>query len=261
MQREQLIKNLLERIDDADHDRMAASFPQTKSCPTCDGEKYYILNGKRFECDCEVQRLLQRNYYASNIPSEYHDLSLDDFFGENRDEIVSIIMEYIERFNDNFHYGLGITFTGSYGTGKTFAMSCILKELTKQGRDTFFVTFDELVMAFGQTWQNGAAKHLTDVLKKTEILGLDELKTDGRNENGFLSDALQNIIRHRTSNMFPTLMTTNLTPEAQEKHFGKAFSLLSAKNELVMLSGKDSRPQVKKNNKRLAELHERRPIT
>lgn len=260
MNREQLTKSLLGRVNDSDYDRIAANFPTTDRCPTCDDETVYYLDGERHDCDCKLQRLLQRSYYVANIPREYHTVSLDDFFGQNRDIVVPIVNEYVNNFGNISHYGLGLTFCGSYGTGKTFGMATVLKELTKNNYNTFFITFDELVMVFGDQWKNGEAKDLYQRLKTAEVLGLDELKTDGRNENGFLADALQNIIRHRTSNLLPTLLTTNLTPDAQEAHFGKAFSLLSAKNELVILAGEDSRPEVKRRSIELASKNERRPI-
>lgn len=262
MDREALIATLTGKINDATYNRIQDSFPVSDVCPTCDDVRSFFLEGKEYKCDCQIQKLLRRHYFAANIPKEYHDICLKDFIGPNREQIVSIVTKYLDNFADNFHYGLGLTFSGSYGTGKTFAMNCVLKELVQQGRDVFFVTFDELIDTWGQSWHDEKAKRLLqDKLKKAEILGLDELRTDKRNESGFLADGLQTVIRHRTSNLLPTLITTNLAPEAEENNFGKAFSLLSARNRRLVLVGKDHRgDEVRQINYDLAERHDRRPI-
>lgn len=259
----QLKTILTGKINNDSYDRIQAQFPVLKSCPTCDGNKYYILKGERFDCDCETQSLLQRHYFAANIGREYHDICLvEDFVGDNRDYVIEIVQDYLANFADNFHYGLGLSFSGPYGTGKTFSMSCVLKELVKLGRDVYFISFEELIDVWGQSWHDDKSKKLLqEKLKKVEVLGLDELKTDRRNQMGFLADGLDNIIRHRTSNLLPTLITTNLEPDAEEREFSKAFSLLSARNRRIVLPGRDMRQkEVRSRNYELADKHERRPI-
>lgn len=261
MDREKLIANLTGKIHDSAYDRIAASFPDFSACPTCDDRSEYILEGQSYKCDCQIQKLLQRSYFAANIPREYHDLCFEHFFGEDRDDVVPVVRQYLESFDNQYHYGQGLTFSGSYGTGKSFLMATILKEIVKQGRSAFFITFDEFIQHFGATWNDEQSKRLMqETLKRVEILGLDEVRVDERNNNGFLSDALQSIVRHRTSNLLPTLITTNLTPDKQKMHFTKAYSLLSAKNNIVLLSGRDVRPEVKKLSQELINANERRPI-
>ena|SRR6476646_5746290 len=261
MDRTTLIQNLMGKINDSAYDRIAATFPVFEGCPTCDGKQSYVLNGEAFKCDCEVQRLLQRAYFAANIPREYHDICLEHFFGVDKDEVIPQVQEYLDRFDDNYHYGMGLTFAGPYGTGKSFLMASILKDTVKKGRTAYFITFDEFVQHFGATWNDEKSKKLLqDTLKRVEVLGLDELKTDERNTNGFLSDALQAIIRHRTSNLLPTIITTNLTPDKQEQHFAKAYSLLNGKNTFIVMAGKDVRPRVKAISEELISANERRPI-
>lgn len=219
------------------------------------------MHGETYPCDCELQRRLQRLYFAANIGREYHDICLKDFVGPNESRIVPIVSEYIDRFADNFHYGLGITLSGSLGTGKTFAMASILKELVKQGRNVYMVTFDELITTVGGVYSDEEKRRLLDKLMSVELLGLDELKSDPRNKQGFLAGALDVVIRHRTSNLLPTLVTTNMTPEEEEHEFGKAFSLLSARNQRLLLSGDDQRQEhVRILVRKLGGAGERRPI-
>ena len=261
--REELIGNLRKRkIDDATFDRITTYYPVTAKCPTCNGLKRYNLDFKTYECDCEIQQLLQRHYFAANIGREYHDICLKDFDGPDTDKVVPVTQEYINNFENNFHFGLGITFTGPFGTGKTFAMTCVLKELIKQGEDVYFITFEELINIWGKSWHDDEAKRLLERrLKTASVLGLDELRTDPRNAGGFLANGLDSVIRHRTSNLLPTLVTTNMNREDELDQFGKVYSLLAAKNTRVETHGHDRRmAEVRRRNFELNQRGERRPV-
>lgn len=263
LNREELVANLLKRIiSDTVYDKIQNAYPVKEVCPTCGGRGKYSLDFVSFDCDCEVQKLLQRHYFAANIGREYHDICLSDFDGPDTDEVVPVTREYISNFENNFHFGLGITFSGPVGTGKTFAMTCVLKELIKQGEDVHFITFEELINVWGKSWHDDEAKRLLEQrLKTASVLGLDELRTDPRNAGGFLANGLDSVIRHRTSNLLPTLVTTNMKPEEELDQFSKVYSLLSAKNIRVKTNGHDRRMrEVRVRNFELNQRGERRPI-
>jgi DNA replication protein DnaC len=137
----------------------------------------------------------------------------------------------------------------------------VLKELIKQGRDVYFMTFDEMINVWASAWQDAEVKRqLEEKLKSVDILGLDEVKTDNRSD-AFLASGLEVIIRHRTSNLLPTLLTTNMTETALDSVFTKSYSLLSARNILVELEGKDLRlDEVRYRIMELDAAGERRPI-
>jgi DNA replication protein DnaC len=258
---QEIITRLTGRIDNDSYDRIKKFFPTSEKCPTCSDEGIYVLEGKDYACNCELQKLLQRHYFAANIGREYHDICLHHFEGANKDKIVPVIQDYIDNFEDNFHYGLGLSLYGPLGIGKTFGIITALKELVKQGRKVYFITFDELIAIWGAAYTDDHSKRLLqDRLMSAEVLGLDELRTDKRNKEGFLSGGLEYVLRHRTSNLLPTLITTNMTPPELEKEFGKAFSLLSGRNKEIVLTGEDHREKVKARVDSLARGHERRPI-
>lgn len=263
MDRETLLVNLSRRkIDDRTYDRITEYYPVSSVCPTCGGRQKYNLDFETHDCDCVVQKKLQQHYFAANIGREYHDICLKDFEGPDSEQMVKAVSTYLEHFTDNFHYGLGLTFNGPFGTGKTFAMTCVLKELIKLGEDVYFTTFEELINVWGKSWQDDDAKKtLERRLKTASVLGLDELRTDPRNAGGFLANGLDSVIRHRTANLLPTLVTTNMKPEEELDQFGKVYSLLAAKNERVQTHGHDRRMrEVRNRNHELAKRGERRPI-
>lgn len=254
--------NILKRkIDDETFDKIKAFYPISDVCPTCDDNKFYFLDEQQYECNCQEQKILQKYYFASNIGREYHDICLKDFIGSDRNVIVPFVEDYLRDFDSKFHYGLGATFSGPVGTGKTFAMTCVLKELIKQGRDVHFITFDDMINTWASAWQDTEVKRqLEEKLKSVDILGLDEVKTDNRSD-AFLASGLEAIVRHRTSNLLPTLITTNMTETDLDSVFTKTASLLSARNTLIELEGKDLRlDEVRFRIMELDANGERRPI-
>lgn len=262
MDRDELLRNLSKtKIDDATFERVAGMYPPG-GCPTCGGKKFYRLDFKQLECDCDLQIALQKHYFRANIGREYHDICLKDFEGDDAGTVVPAVKKYLEHFDDNFHYGLGLTFTGPFGTGKTFALTCVLKELVKIGRSVYFTTFEQLINVWGDSWHDANAKRLLEKqLKSVEVLGLDELKTDPRNSSGFLQNGLDSVIRYRTANLLPTLVTTNMTSDLEKSEFGKVYSLLAAKNTRIETHGHDRRMlEVRQRNHELAMNGERRPV-
>lgn len=251
----------LPKINDEAYDRIHQFFPITDVCPTCDDKKTYKLDGDEHECDCETQKLLQKHYFTANIGREYHDICLKDFIGSDREIVVPIVEEYVKNFSDKFHYGLGVTFTGPVGTGKTFAMNCILKGLIQQGRDVYSISFEEMINTWASAWQDATVKRqLENKLKSVDVLGLDEVKTDNRNDS-FLAHGFESVIRHRTANLLPTIITTNMTQQSMERVFPKITSLLGARNAKAELTGKDLRKkEIRYRVLELEKYGERRPI-
>ncbi len=262
MDRDTIVRNLQGKtFDDDVYDRIVSRYPRD-TCPTCGGLGKYNLDFKTYECDCELQKLLQKHYFNANIGREYHDICLKDFLGVDSDKVLPLAYEYLEEYENNFHFGVGVTCAGPVGTGKTFIISSILKELVKQGRKVYFISFEELIDVWGSSWHNEESKKkLQDKLKAVEVLGIDEVRSDARNHSGFLSLGFDSVIRHRTSNLLPTLVTTNMTREQEEEEFFKVYSLLSARNKRIETKGQDLRNnEIRRRIFELASKGERRPI-
>src|SRR5205085_1349183 len=120
---------------------------------------------------------------AANIGRKFHTLGLKDFTSEDRENVVPIVEDYLENFENNFYLGIGITFSGKIGTGKTMAMNCCIKELLKRGISVYFIPFDDLIVAISGAWSGEEERWLEDKMKSVKVLGIDEWKTDLRNSN------------------------------------------------------------------------------
>lgn len=229
-------------------------------CPTCANKGSYLCNGEVVSCDCSLQIRLQRAYLGANIPAKYHTLGFDDFF-EGFKEQGEIVRSYVEKFEDYYYYGKGITFCGPLGTGKSFAASLIAKELVKQGRHCLFVPFSDLLDYQRRQWDDQSNQEF-DEARNVELLVIDELSdatTDRQKE--FLANVLERIVRHRVSFNLPTIITTNISKEREKKTYPRVFSLLSSCQDRYKIDGEDQRILlVGKDTRKKAQESERRPI-
>ena len=261
LDRDQLAVNIMNMFDTKDWDRIRAWFPNLKECPTCQGTQIYTYQGADYACDCQTQILLAKLYHGGNIPKDYHVLKYDDLISEDRDVLIAAIDDYVDNIKHYLYYGMGLTFSGDIGTGKTLGAALIGKELLKSGYPVYFVAFNDLIHAWGNRWNDEEARWLDTKLRAVSILIIDELATDSRNHSGFLTNGLESIVRFRTSNNKPTIITTNLASEQEKKIFKKSFSLLSVCNKRVETLGEDVRgKEIRERRHALAAAGERRPL-
>ena len=256
-------------ITDKDFDRIEKEFPfQSGICPTCGStedtpptERVYQHNGKQHPCSCANQKTAARYYYAANIPRRFHSLSLRDMDKNYKADVEGAVQHYLDNFEFIYHYGKGLCFHGTQGTGKTLAATHILKELIKRGYRGYFIQWSELFNSWASSWKDAASKELVERnLKRAQVLVLDDITSDGRNSEGFLQAGLEAVFRHRYNNSLPTILTTNMTNSDIEVEFPRAYSLISGVTDWVTFRGRDYRPQHNSNIDNLIEHHEKSPV-
>jgi len=211
------------------------------TCKKCKGKGF---NDDGDDCECYGKYMYYVNLAASNIPKEYWNLSMSDFRGDKISQ--KIVERYMSHLDIACKNGLGITFLGSNGRGKTFFCSVILKTAIKQEYSAFFITMAELVKLIQKGFTDPTrATFYEEMIKKSDFLCLDNLGSEYRNlENfgAFIVAEFDILIRFRKSNLLPTLLTTNLNKDDFKKCYGKSVdSLLQASNKKIVVTGDDFR--------------------
>lgn len=218
-------------------------------CPTCKSvldefnerdSGTYRFDGEEYVCDCDTQLLLRKHYLLANIPDQYMSLDWNrDYNGP--DEIKENVQSYLDSWEEFKHYGMGIEFGGtSLGVGKTFAATHIGKELIKRREDVYFVEFDEVLAAL-----KNEDSDLERRLRETNVVILDEIRPPTTDkQKAYFAARFESIIRHRTNWNGVTILTTNLSEQEIEQHYPRPYSLLSAKQIRVDLSGDDARRNI-----------------
>lgn len=238
-------------------------------CPTChsvpfeDKEGYrnrdngtYILHGEPHECDCETQINLYRHYTLAGIGEQYMRLPWSEYTGSQ--EAIDTVSIFLDKWQNFKQHGMGIEFSSpSLGVGKTFAASHLGMELVKRSERVLFVSFEELIAGYTREDE----EEFDDLLRSITWLILDEvLPPSSESQGALFSRRFESVIRHRQNHNMPVIMTTNLTPKDFEKSYARTYSLLSAKQHRVEMSGPDFRSTLNSENLELMINDEVRPI-
>jgi DNA replication protein DnaC len=80
-------------------------------------------------------------------------------------------------------------------------------------------------------------------------------------QKAFFAVQLEAIIRHRTNNNLPTIMTTNMDQETLNAAYSRTYSLLSAKQIRQEVAGTDRRNLIGIKEMEIIANGETRPIT
>jgi len=253
-------------IPDEERNRLLRENPHLRAsykdyCPTCDKAGSYMWRGERYNCDCERQLALHMRYLLAGIGTTYQRLDWTDFTGD--DKLVESIKRYGEKHRDYVRRGMGLIFTGEYGTGKTMLANLILKEFVKFGYTCFATTFANTIEMFTAGWKAASEqRRFQDKFVGSEVLLLDDLGRERRNSTNLSETTFDSILRTRTQYGRPTFITTNLTfDELGEGYGGAVLSLLRENSILLTVGGKDFRPTANTRTREEINKGEMRPIS
>ena len=240
-------------------------------CPVCrwdlkdeEHPRTYWYKGVEYPCpDDDYGHVMLRQakqYWLSFIPLEYQTLLWSEF---PYPELAEEIDNYIQKFDGIRLGGMGFTFwSETLGTGKTWAATHILKELVKQGYDCHFALFMGMP-GYYELDDVEERKFKLKRIRESEVLVLDDVKAPFSDaQRNFFEDKMEQLLRERLAACFPTIVTSNLSPQDFKRHYPRCYSLLAAKNQEVELNGTDWRQNSGwKSNQELRLAGESRPIT
>jgi hypothetical protein len=243
-------------------------------CPTCGGAPTevapgiyewielgrFLYNGVRLDCDCNGQLQLLRHYLLAHIPKGYWTLGFDEYFGDP--QAWKIAAEYLDNWKGHKDLGLGLEYySPTQGTGKTFLVSWIAKQLIQRGEHVYYTRFREIMGLYDKSADRREAE--VDRLRYTPVLVLDEVGVAiSDSQNHYFAVEFEELIRARTDDNRVTLMTTNLTPEELDGEYTRTYSLLAAKQKRYEIDYEDARRtgDIHLINSSMVECGEVRPL-
>lgn len=256
--------------------RLIESNPQlrggdpTKYCPTCATVGTYTWKGEEHRCDCVQQLHLHMHYLNAGIGVTYQRLSREDYQGKT--EIDELFDTYVGNHWAYVNRGVGLFFTGDYGTGKTMVANLMLKEFVKRGYTCYATTFAQMIEMYTAGWKKASEQRMFEKrFKESQVLLLDdvgrdwmmsqELNKSGGRRSTLEESTFDTILRTRVQFGRPTFITTNLVEEElQDSYGGAVLSLLSEKSIMKQFVGDDFRPKATSRELQEIEAEEVRPI-
>ena len=160
--------------------------------------------------------------------------------------LKSTYRSYMKNLASNYAEGWGLFVYGNNGVGKTYASCALLKEITKAGYSTFCILSDELKLAYIDGSRFDEDNTVTQRVERVDFLLIEDLGKEysGRG-SGFAELCFENLLRKRSRECRPTIVTTNLTPALfKERYKQSAASLAMECMIAVEMKGDDIRRQI-----------------
>lgn len=249
-------------LSDADLARLKVSHPEIAEgiCPTCRDVGHYVWKNREYECDCSEQKRLNKVYSHAGIGLPYQRLDWDDLMIP--DHYLTPIHKYIDNPDKYINRGMGFFISGTIGAGKSLIANLLLKALIKKDYDCYFVTFANTIESFTATWGSPENKTIfAERFMRSRVLCLDDLGKEHRSNNNLRASTFDHILRTRTQNSRPSILTTNLHPPEVRTGYGAGvLSLLLEQSIGMHLEGTDFRPKAHDRTMSEIDNDEVRPI-
>ncbi len=198
----------------------------------------------------ELQEILQRENFDNFDYDYYSDDYIDEATGlsasENIEEIVDHCHYFINNFDKTFD---NLLFYGRAGTGKTFLINCIAKELIEKSYSVIYLSaiqFFDLMADYSFRRSNSSVYSQISMseLINCDLLIIDDLGTEM--SNSFTDSALFDCLNERLIHHKSTIISTNLSlRDLQEKYEERIFSRTAGNYTPLKIFGDDIR--LKKN--------------
>lgn len=216
-----------------------------------------FINGKPCEClqreithslytSPELEDVLQRENFDTFNFDYYSDSFVDEVSGSSALDNIETVVDYCQYYIKQFERKPGnLLFYGKAGSGKTFLINCIAKELIDQSYTVLYLSsvefFDLLSnITFNKNHSAAMGQITMHELLQCDLLIIDDLGSEMSNSftDSALFDCLNNRLIHRKS----TIISTNLSLEDLKKSYSeRIFSRVLGEYTIFKIFGDDIR--------------------
>lgn len=159
----------------------------------------------------------------ARIPQRFINKTLENFRARDkvRKLLVSNAQAFVKGFNVNAEYPQGLLLTGHVGCGKTHLAVAILRGVIEKGYSGLYYNSPDLLRDIRASFDRASEVSEEDLLEEvtsTDLLVFDDIGAERMSE--FVLDRFYLIINERYEAAKPVIVTTNLTLEQLEEHFG-----------------------------------------
>ena len=133
-------------------------------------------------------------------------------------------------------------FSGHTGTGKTFMANCVMSELLDRGKEVLFMPANALFKPFAvyENEERETMNDLRDMIYSCDLLIIDDLGAEFSTQ--LTVSSLYNIVNCRGLEDKPTVISTNLNPEAiKDTYSDRIASRILSTYTILQFDGADIR--------------------
>lgn len=216
-------------------------FVDGKSCECRDKEIIKLLYSRS-----ELTEVLERENFSTFNYDFYSQSLVDENLGIDAKANIENVVKHCQYFINNFDTEFdNLLFYGLAGTGKTFLINCVAKELMDSFHSVIYLSasqlFDLMADQSFRNSNNSVYKNISvDDLKSCDLLIIDDLGTEL--VNSFTQSSLFEILNERLIHQKSTIISTNLTlEELQETYDDRIFSRTTGYYSMFKIFGDDIR--------------------
>ncbi len=202
----------------------------------------------------ELTDVLSRENFDTFNFDYYSDNDIDEASGKSALENIETIVDYCRYFINNFDKTSdNLLFYGKAGTGKTFLINCIAKELIDKSYSVIYlsaVQFFDLLADY--SFRRSSNRSVYRQISMKELLSCDLLIVDdlgSEMSNSFTDSALFDCLNERLIHHRSTIISTNLSiDELKNSYSERVFSRAAGEYTAFKIFGDDIRIKKKFNN-------------
>jgi len=178
-------------------------------CPICKGLGFIFTPKGVKKCKCSDKKFNLNRYL--NIPKRFENASLYGI-GHYLSKLgVSLVREYLGKFEEYYKSGVGLLFVGPPGVGKTYTAIALIKYLyLKYKVQGLFIDTKELSVKLKAGFADNRYHQIINALLKMPILLLDDLGNEELTD--WYREILVSILSYRYNQKKVTFITTNYYP-------------------------------------------------
>lgn len=218
------------------------------------------------DCECEKLRKKhedelraehERREYIHKLrrkcfpPDSFRKMSMKTFANNDGQGLAypfKVARNYAEHFPQMYEKGIGFTFFGSVGVGKSYLAACIANSIIDQGYSALMTDFPTIINRIQSRFE-GREEYIAELMSYS-LLIIDDLGVERCTE--FANEIVNNVVEHRCKCGKPLIVTTNLTPDhflkSQVLHERRLYSRLFECSLPINCIGDDRRMEKFKDN-------------
>ncbi|OLQ22480.1 primosomal protein DnaI [Listeria seeligeri] len=178
---------------------------------------YYPTKEKLEE---DKRRAVEKRIRSLYMPKQVVDASLSDFYTDEESRQLALVEAY-QFLNDypskNGERVKALYIHGSFGTGKSYLLGAIAKELALKGISTTLVYLPEFMREVKQSISDNTVGEKIQFAKETEVLMLDDIGAESMTA-WTRDEVLGAILQFRMQEELPTFFSSNYNMDQLENH-------------------------------------------
>ena len=208
-----------------------------KNCQTCSPSSGIICPSGEFALKLENKKA------ESNIKIEFRNLTLDKMVDTKLTGVLKEVYQYVEDYEYNIDNGIGLFLSSECTvTGKSAIAYGIAMEFLKRDKTAFCIGFDECISLLSGRLNTDEQKRFRYKVLNVDLLILDDLglkESITIKQKDFVRNEFTLLFKERSSNLKPTILTSNKGVDDLERLYEKQFKsvFLSRMKTIVFPKG------------------------